>query len=415
MAQTTPPKPEAEDDVLQAVEAAEAADREKDRADSVTDAEKVPPVEMEEPRPDPTADVELAQVVPDPAPAAAPTMTPPPAPAKSGGGFVSTALGGVVAAAAGYALAVFVPFPGIGTSDAPPAVQPAEVQALADRIAALEGAPDPSAALQDRVAALESRPAPVAAEPDLTPVTDALAGLEARLTTLESQPPTIGGDAAPGDLVALVEGLRAEVAQLKASGDEATAGIEAMAAEAQTRLAEAEAQAATLKAEAEETARKALARAAIGRLQAALESGAPFASALADLPDAPIPPALAAAAESGVPSLAALEQAFPPAARAALDASRRADMGESWTERLGAFLQTTTGARSVTPRDGTDPDAVLSRAEAALRDGQLVTALQELQGLPAEGQAAMADWVGLAQQRLEAIDAVATLSSAVEG
>ena len=114
--------------------------------------------------------------------------------------------------------------------------------------------------------------------------------------------------------------------------------IEAMAAEAQTRLAEAEAQAATLKAEAEETARKALARAAIGRLQAALESGAPFASALADLPDAPIPPALAAAAESGVPSLAALEQAFPPAARAALDASRRADMGESWTERLGAFL-----------------------------------------------------------------------------
>src|SRR5690606_5387529 len=131
-----------------------------------------------------------------------------------------------------------------------------------------------------------------------------------------------------------------------------------------------------------------------------------FSGALADLSGIEVPQTLTSLAEAGVPSRKLLEDGFPPAARAALDASRRADMGDGWTERLGSLFQATTGVRSLSPREGTDPDAVLSRAEAAVGTGDLAQALAELQGLPPEGLAEMADWSALAQQRLDALEAV---------
>ncbi|NCM97487.1 MAG: hypothetical protein GW948_09390, partial [Rhodobacterales bacterium] len=113
------------------------------------------------------------------------------------------------------------------------------------------------------------------------------------------------------------------------------------------------------------------------------------------------------------PTLAALQAAFPEAARAALDAALRADMGTSLTQRMTAFLRTQTGARSLTPREGTDPDAVLSRAEAALLGGDLAGAQAEIGALPPEAQAAMADWQALAERRLAATDALAALVAAM--
>jgi hypothetical protein len=268
--------------------------------------------------------------------------------------------------------------------------------------------------LADRIAALESRPAP---EPvaDLGPLTEALATLEARMEALESRPPSANAQMPTADVAASIAALQAEIDAVKAANAEAGAGIEALAAEAQARLAEAEAQAAALKSEAEETARRARQFAAVGRVQAALESGAPFASALADLDGIAIPDALLAVADTGLPALASLEEAFAPAARNALEASLQANMGETWSERVSNFLQSTTGARSLTPREGTDPDAVLSRAEAALREANLPQALTALEGLPPEGLAAMADWIALAQQRIDTLSAAAALSAAVEG
>jgi hypothetical protein len=353
---------------------------------------------------------------PDPALPPPPPAAPPPAQGKSGGGFLATALGGVVAAAAGYVLAIFAPFPGMGASDAPAYASQAEVQSLADRLSTVEAAPTPDATLADRIAALEARPAPEpAAEQDLSSVNDAIAALEARVARLESRGPEGSAESPSADLVATVEALRAEITQMRETGADATAGLEALTAQTEARLAEAEAQAAALRDEAEATARRAVTAAALGRVQAAIESGAPFAGALADMPSDAVPPALASLAEIGVPSRATLQDAFPPAARAALEASLRADMGEGWSDRLTTFLQSTTGARSLTPRDGADPDAVLSRAEAAVRSGDLARALAELQGLPPEGQAAMAIWLEMAQKRLDAVTAVAALSAAVEG
>ncbi|MFN3722482.1 MAG: COG4223 family protein [Paracoccaceae bacterium] len=389
----------------------------------------IDPVTMDEPPrfsdgPDnvtPSVMEDPAPATPEPTPVRDPVPPSPPTVSSSGtgnggGGFVGTALGGVVAAAAGYALAIFVPFPGMGVSDASSYATQADVQALTGRLAALEAQPVTDPNLAERVANLEARPAPEALPAqDLTPLAEAQAGLEQRLNALESRGFEGSSQAASADLLALVDSLRAEVVEMKEASAGANAGIEALTAQTEARLADAEAQAAALRQEAEATARRAVAAAALGRVQAAIESGAPFAGALADLPDLPVPPELASLAESGVPSRAALEDAYPPAARAALEASLRANMGEGWSDRFASFLQSTTGARSLTPREGSDPDAVLSRAEAAVKTGDLAQALTELQGLPPEGQAEMAAWTELARKRLDAVDAAASLSAAVEG
>jgi hypothetical protein len=71
-----------------------------------------------------------------------------------------------------------------------------------------------------------------------------------------------------------------------------------------------------------------------------------------------------------------------------------------------SFLRSQTGARSLAPRAGDDPDAVLSRAEAAVRDGRLREALAELEALPPAAAAELAPWRARAEQRVEALDAL---------
>ena len=104
-----------------------------------------------------------------------------------------------------------------------------------------------------------------------------------------------------------------------------------------------------------------------------------------------------------------MREGFPDAARAALEASLEANMGATWSERVKNFLRAQTGARALTPQEGDDPDAVLSRAEAALAAGDVEGALAELDALPAEGKAAMTDWLAQANLRLQAEAALAPL------
>ena len=192
--------------------------------------------------------------------------------------------------------------------------------------------------------------------------------------------------------------------------DLATEVVVLAAAEAaETRLQEAEARAAELARQAEATAAEARRAAARDRIAAALDSGAPFAAALADLGEA-APPALAEAAATGLPTLAELEEGLAIAARLSLEQALRANMGESWTERVSNFLRSQTGLRSLSPREGDDPDAVLSRAEAALRDGRLGDALNELEAMAPAGKPALEPWIAEARTRLAAEAALADLA-----
>ncbi len=251
--------------------------------------------------------------------------------------------------------------------------------------------------LQDRLVPLESGLADLDAR---------IAAFDTRLTDLEKRPLT-GGAASSGALDAFqreLDAMRAEVAATKTE-------LASAATDAASRIAAAEAEADKSREETMVETRRATARAALSHVQAALETGAPIEGALADLAAAGVSvPAELTEQSAGVPSLANLRAAFPEAARDALALSLRDTAGDGVIDRTLAFLRSQSGARSLSPRAGDDPDAVLSRSEAALGLGDVATAVSELSGLPESGKARMAEWIGLAQRRLAATEAVATLS-----
>lgn len=342
----------------------------------ITDMEAAPEVEVA------TSEVAAA---PEP-----PKATPP----KRRGGFFAPVLGGVIAAGAGYGLAQYVP-------DGWPIADTSALQSTIDAQAA------ELAALKDQIAAL---PAPQAA-PDLTPINEAVADLTARLADLESRPTTPGEAPDLSSLQSAVSLLQSDIAALKSAG---LAPSPENSAAADALLKEAEAQATAMKAEAEALTRAATARAALGRLQAAIDNGAPFAEHLPDL-GLEVPAALGDFAQSGLASLSSLQTSFPDVARAALDAALRSDMGDTWSERATNFIFTQTGARSLTPQEGNDPNAILSRAEAALFNGNIDLTLTELSALPSAAQPALTDWRALAEQRQAGLKALAYVAGKIEG
>ena len=157
----------------------------------------------------------------------------------------------------------------------------------------------------------------------------------------------------------------------------------------------------------------AAAQSAIAIVRGALDDGVAYADKLEPIREAglDIPEGLSAPAEEGVATLGSLMSEFPPAARDALDAARRADP-ES-TKGIGAFLQRELGARSTSPKEGDDADAILSRAEAALQRQDITTALTELQALPEPAADAMTDWVAQATERRDALVALNDVAAAL--
>jgi hypothetical protein len=297
-------------------------------------------------------------------------------------------LGGALAAAAGYGVAQYVPN---GWPMASVVTLQTQVAVLSDQVQTLQADLQKADA---RLASLETAPAPQS---------DAgqIAALELRLAALESKPMPAGTDSAALDQ------LRAEVAAIK------TNGVAVMSAQVQadldSKVQATEAKLTAIEQSAQAQAAATLTRAALGQIAAALDSGAPYPSAIAALAGADIAVVLTDNASAGLPSLQALQASFPDSARTALEAALRANMGESWSERVGNFLRTQVGVRSLTPRDGPDPDAILSRAEAALTAGDVAQALAEIATLPTPAQDALSAWRVQAQLRLDAQAALAAL------
>ena len=297
-------------------------------------------------------------------------------------------LGGALAAAAGYGVAQYVPN---GWPMASVVTLQTQVAELSDQVQALQADLQKADA---RLASLETAPAPQS---------DAgqIAALELRLAALESKPMPAGTDSAALDQ------LRAEVAAIKTNG--AAVMSAQVQADLDAKVQATEAKLTAIEQSAQAQAAATLTRAALGQIAAALDSGAPYPSAIAALAGADIAVVLTDNASAGLPSLQALQASFPDSARTALEAALRANMGESWSERVGNFLRTQVGVRSLTPRDGPDPDAILSRAEAALTAGDVAQALAEIATLPTPAQDALSAWRVQAQLRLDAQAALAAL------
>lgn len=322
-----------------------------------------------------------APVVEKKAPAtAAPEPQPKPAqqpqPANQQG-FLPLALGGLVAGVIGFAVATFT------------AQQPDED--LSNQLAAQSSA---LSALEDQVANQTGT--------DLGGIEAALADLADRIAALEARPEAVV--APSGDVSAVtadMDALRAQIAEMTSA--------------AQTELQQARETAAAIEENAAAAARNAAARAALARVQTALESGAPIGAALGDLEAATVSPAPDAliAAQDGVPTLASLQESFPEAARQALATARREGVAGEETSGFGAFLRTQLDVRSTAPREGDGADAILSRAEAAIRTGRLSDALAEVSALPEVARAEMSDWLAQAELRASAVAAADVLSSSL--
>ena len=218
-----------------------------------------------------------------------------------------------------------------------------------------------------------------------------------RLDALATEVGTLSeGFAALREASAGLDGLGARLDEVAAGADATRGDLDALLTERDRLVAEAESAASEARAEA-----------ALERLRAAVDAGAPYREPLTAFEEASgetVPEALSAAAEEGVPSLAQLQDAWGQAARDALDEAP-AEPGP------GGFLRAQLGIRSLTEREGDSADAILSRAEADLRGGDLDGTLSEIEGLSESPRAALDPWVAEAEARLAVTEALAALDT----
>ncbi|WP_299349232.1 hypothetical protein [uncultured Shimia sp.] len=317
---------------------------------------------------------------------------------SSGNGFMPMVIGGVVAAGVGFGAASYLGSQGIlfgGKSDEAIAALTQKLDAQQDALATLQSNQEQissaAGAASDGLALVDETNARVAALSDrIEELGGKIQSLEGRVIEMEKRPMTEGVSSTA------IEAYEREVEQLRAMVSE--------------QLAEAE----TLKENSARTAQETLAQAALTRVVSAVDSGAPYRGALTELASVSgvsIPAALSTYADDGVPTNVALADAFPDYARVALADARKQE-GDGGN-RLTHFLKTQLGARSTEPQEGEDADAILSRAEAALREGHLSAALDELSMLPESSQSLMADWRTMAETRLAATQAVDALAQSL--
>ncbi|MFD2172967.1 COG4223 family protein [Rhodobacter lacus] len=331
------------------------------------------------------------------APAPVAPKKPEPPPKRRG---LSVVLGGVIAAVIGAGVT-------LGALPNMPADLREKILPAGGGARALEEA---IAAQDKKITALEAKLAQAPeAGPDVAALEAQVADLSAKLSAVESA----GNETAQAE----IDALKAELVQMredmKKSPMYATQQqLDAATTEAKARIAEAEAEAAKMRAETEAAAQRAIKQAAVSRVAAAFDTGAPLARPVAEVEAAGM--TVPAALKSEVPSAAMLQETFPDAARAALAVARKVDAGDSVMGKLGTFLLAQTGARSLTAREGNSPDAVLSRAQAAVDDSKFETAVAELAALPEQAQAEMTSWKAMVEARMTAQAAISELAQSVQ-
>ena len=345
-------------------------------------------------------------------PTIAPTIAPTPSyidEPRSGGGF-ATALSVVallVGAAAlsepwwGPALPGW-PAPSASTTASSSASAPADpalksqIQQLADRVGKLEQRPAATAnngggngpdlsALTQRIDALEKRPAASA------DAGDARKELADRIAALEQKVSAVSGNSQAA------QELRSEVDQLK----QQVTSVSQTVSERQD--AASTAQALVL---------------AAGQLRASLSGGQPFQQDLQavralNISDSGVTQpldAVAPYAAKGIPTRAQLTDRFQPLAGEIVRADIRGE-GNSWIDTAVGKLSTLVTVRQEGGGVvGTTANAVVARAEAALNEGNLAKAVEELSALQGPAAQTAAPWLADAKARLAADQAARQLN-----
>jgi hypothetical protein len=349
-----------------------------------------------------------------------------PAAEKKSGGVMGRVVGGALAAAIGFGAAQIYPdgWPIGGVNDE-----------IAKQIAAQNSTIQ---ALQTTIAGLETQLGGAATTDALATLGVGVSEVDARVSTLSSQlSEQIAAQATQNAQIAEQIGILTK-RPIAENTDEATAAavaafgqdvagfgdqVAALRLEAERRVEEMsvlindtaakEAAAAAAAQSAADAARIAVEARAVVDVRAALETGTPFGDSLAVISSVDVPDALMATMEAGAPTRLDLSKALPPLARSALTASLKDTVGEDMGGRFQTFVRTQLGARSLAPRDGDDPDAVLSRVEAAIASDNLELAIETVSSLPQSGQDILAPWVAQVQMRLDALVAADMLADSL--
>ncbi|MEE9453010.1 MAG: hypothetical protein V3V13_01335 [Paracoccaceae bacterium] len=309
----------------------------------------------------------------------------------------------------------------------PDITQPPDIsQALADSTATLRT--DLSAridAVSDQVQAI-----------DITDIESRIVALEMKTDGLRSEVSTLtkqlgavtisGGEvnaqtaAQIMTYAATLDGFKAELENLATQNSTLAREIDTIAAQTERQVTAAEDKVLQVTETAEMTRNSAIIKTNMSALAAALSSGAAFAKNLDALQtvqmDMEIPAALSDH-QNGIAGMQDLRNDFPDAAHSAIRAANSPAPNDGMLARVGSFLRTQVASRSLTPQEGNSVDAILSRAEAALKQGDLSTALLEIDTLPASAtppDSPMLNWILMAHARHDALIAYDALTRALE-
>jgi len=293
----------------------------------------------------------------------------------------------------------------------------AAVASLDKRVSALETSGGSSGELDKRVAALET------ANADNGPKAVAAAQTAQQAVQTDQQLTTqvkdlrADIDAARGE----IPGLAARVAKLETETPKANdADLSALAA----RLDKIEAALAAPKSETRVAAEKpapadnASAIAIIaGAVEDKLAAGAPFGTEVAALQRLGVDPAALAALQAvagGAPTGSALAASFDAVAPQVLAVAAPAESG-GVLDRLLAHIRGLVRVHDLGESAGDDPEAILSRIEAACRRGDIAGALAAFDKLPAAARQAAGDWPVKARARQAADAALQSIREAAVG
>jgi hypothetical protein len=394
-------------------------------------------------------------------------VPPPPAPERrsSAGALIGSGLlGGLVGAGLVYGLQTWqdpAPVPSdpriaqleqrvnaLRQQPAAPGGQPqGDTSALGERLQALEAA---RGELDQRLQAIQgtaqqaasqaqealNRPAPEAAQPQASPQTEAaLADLSTRLGALDEQVRANGQNATNAANVtqeldrrlADLDRRFGEREQRFQETDRRLADLDRQLAESNRRFAdtdrrfgEQEQRLAALSQQAAENTRNVTTASQTGtrvvlagRLNEALQGGAPYAEVLDGVRKAGTEPArvvpLEPFAQEGAPTPTELAQSFEPVETAILRESR--GPAEGWTDRILRMADKVVTVRPVNEPGGSGVSASVTRIRQALERGDVVEAAAAWDALPEPARRVSEEWGRQVKSVAEAHRAAQAISS----
>jgi hypothetical protein len=120
-------------------------------------------------------------------------------------------------------------------------------------------------------------------------------------------------------------------------------------------------------------------------------------------------------ADTGIPTVAELARNLAKTVEASAAApTQQAPAGTSFLDSMIASAKSAVSIRRVgEDTAGSEPNAVLARAETALNQGDLASAIKEVEALPTPARDAYARWLDDARARVSANATLNTLESAV--